>query len=44
MISRAVQEYCADVREGSFPSDAESYHAGAGNSAAAPRKPVSVNC
>jgi 3-methyl-2-oxobutanoate hydroxymethyltransferase len=26
MISRAVSEYCADVREGRFPSDAESYH------------------
>ena len=26
-ISRAVGEYCADVREGRFPSDAESYHA-----------------
>jgi 3-methyl-2-oxobutanoate hydroxymethyltransferase len=42
MITRAVQEYCADVREGTFPSDAESYHSGAGNSASAPRKPVSV--
>ncbi len=27
IISGAVKEYCADVREGSFPSDAESYHA-----------------
>jgi 3-methyl-2-oxobutanoate hydroxymethyltransferase len=26
-ISRAVQEYCADVQNGSFPSDVESYHA-----------------
>jgi 3-methyl-2-oxobutanoate hydroxymethyltransferase len=25
-ISRAVSEYCADVRNGCFPSDAESYH------------------
>ena len=25
-ISNAVREYCADVRSGSFPSDAESYH------------------
>jgi 3-methyl-2-oxobutanoate hydroxymethyltransferase len=25
-ISQAVKEYCADVKEGSFPSDAESYH------------------
>src|SRR5256714_683100 len=28
IISKAVREYCADVRNGSFPSDAESYHAG----------------
>src|SRR6184192_2245505 len=27
MISKAVREYCDDVREGGFPSDAESYHA-----------------
>ena len=26
IISHAVREYCADVRSGSFPSDAESYH------------------
>jgi len=26
-ISRAVQEFCEDVRAGLFPSDAESYHA-----------------
>jgi 3-methyl-2-oxobutanoate hydroxymethyltransferase len=25
-VSRAVSEYCSDVREGRFPSDAESYH------------------
>jgi 3-methyl-2-oxobutanoate hydroxymethyltransferase len=25
-ISRAVNEYCDDVRQGRFPSDAESYH------------------
>jgi len=25
-ISEAVREYCADVRNGGFPSDAESYH------------------
>ncbi|MGB9430632.1 MAG: 3-methyl-2-oxobutanoate hydroxymethyltransferase [Candidatus Acidiferrum sp.] len=30
MISSAVREYCADVQSGSFPSDAESYHATAG--------------
>jgi 3-methyl-2-oxobutanoate hydroxymethyltransferase len=27
IISQAIKEYCADVKEGSFPSDAESYHA-----------------
>src|SRR5690349_23459564 len=27
IISKAVREYCNDVREGGFPSDAESYHA-----------------
>jgi 3-methyl-2-oxobutanoate hydroxymethyltransferase len=27
VISQAVREYCADVQCGSFPSDAESYHA-----------------
>jgi len=27
IISKAVREYCHDVREGRFPSDAESYHA-----------------
>jgi 3-methyl-2-oxobutanoate hydroxymethyltransferase len=26
IISSAVREYCLDVRRGSFPSDAESYH------------------
>ena len=26
-ISQAVREYCADVQGGTFPSDAESYHA-----------------
>jgi 3-methyl-2-oxobutanoate hydroxymethyltransferase len=28
-ISRAVSEYCGDVRAGRFPSDAESYHSAA---------------
>jgi 3-methyl-2-oxobutanoate hydroxymethyltransferase len=28
-ITRAVTEYCADVRSGKFPSDAESYHSAA---------------
>jgi 3-methyl-2-oxobutanoate hydroxymethyltransferase len=27
IISSAVREYCDDVRNGTFPSDAESYHA-----------------
>ncbi|GAC1700917.1 MAG: 3-methyl-2-oxobutanoate hydroxymethyltransferase [Candidatus Acidiferrum sp.] len=27
LISNAVRSYCQDVREGAFPSDAESYHA-----------------
>src|SRR6059036_3346079 len=27
MISHAARQYCSDVREGGFPSDAESYHA-----------------
>jgi 3-methyl-2-oxobutanoate hydroxymethyltransferase len=27
-ISKAVSEYCADVRSGGFPSDSESYHSG----------------
>ncbi|HWQ03205.1 MAG TPA: 3-methyl-2-oxobutanoate hydroxymethyltransferase [Candidatus Nitrosotenuis sp.] len=26
LITRAVEEYCADVRAGNFPTDAESYH------------------
>lgn len=28
-ISRAVSDYCADVRAGQFPADAESYHSAA---------------
>jgi 3-methyl-2-oxobutanoate hydroxymethyltransferase len=27
VISNAVREYCADVQNGNFPTDAESYHA-----------------
>jgi 3-methyl-2-oxobutanoate hydroxymethyltransferase len=27
-ITNAVRGYCNDVRSGSFPSDAESYHSG----------------
>lgn len=39
MISQAVREYCADVQVGSFPSDAESYHA---PSAMQGRKPIRI--
>jgi len=39
MISQAVREYCADVQGGSFPSDAESYHA---PSAMKPGKPIRI--
>lgn len=39
MISQAVREYCADVQVGSFPSDAESYHA---PSALQGRKPIRI--
>ncbi|MBZ5642253.1 MAG: 3-methyl-2-oxobutanoate hydroxymethyltransferase [Acidobacteriia bacterium] len=33
-ISRAAAEYCRDVQQGTFPSDAESYHASAEQHAA----------
>lgn len=39
VISQAVREYCADVQGGSFPSDAESYHA---PSTLQGRKPIRV--
>jgi len=39
VISQAVREYCADVRGGSFPSDAESYHA---TSALQGKKPIRI--
>jgi len=39
VISQAVREYCADVQGGSFPSDAESYHA---PTALQGRKPIRV--
>jgi len=39
VISNAVREYCADVQNGSFPSDAESYHT-PGNVKG--RKPISI--
>jgi len=37
VISQAVKEYCAEVRDGSFPSDAESYHA------TQERKPIPIS-
>src|SRR5271165_3422672 len=39
VISQAVREYCADVQSGSFPSDAESYHA---PKAIQGRKPIRI--
>ena len=39
IIRSAARDYCEDVRGGTFPSDAESYHAGP---SAGLRKPVSV--
>jgi 3-methyl-2-oxobutanoate hydroxymethyltransferase len=38
VISQAVKEYCADVKDGSFPSDAESYHA-----TSKERKPIPIS-
>jgi 3-methyl-2-oxobutanoate hydroxymethyltransferase len=40
VISQAVREYCADVQGGSFPSDAESYHA---PTAVQGRKPIRIS-
>src|ERR1700737_4639825 len=39
VISKAVREYCAGVRGGGFPSDAESYHSG---QSVKGRKPIHV--
>ena len=39
VISQAVREYCSDVQGGSFPSDAESYHA---PNAIKPGKPIRI--
>jgi len=39
-IAAAVKEYCADVQNGSFPSDAESYHT---PSDARTKKPVPIS-
>jgi 3-methyl-2-oxobutanoate hydroxymethyltransferase len=41
IISGAVREYCNDVRKGSFPSDAESYHSGEVRKG---RKLVHIDC
>lgn len=40
-VARAAGEYCEDVRNGNFPSDAESYHSPGEvrNAAAAPQRP-----
>lgn len=40
MIAKAAREYCADVRSGAFPSDAESYHGQA--VVVRKRKPISI--
>ena len=40
VISSAVRGYCEDVRNGSFPSDSESYHSG---SAAKKDEPVKIS-
>jgi 3-methyl-2-oxobutanoate hydroxymethyltransferase len=37
----ALGDYCADVRSGNFPSDAESYHSG---QPAKTKKPVYIDC
>ncbi len=41
VISGAVRAYCEDVRCGSFPSDAESYHSGESMKT---RKPIHIAC
>jgi 3-methyl-2-oxobutanoate hydroxymethyltransferase len=41
VISKAMREYCEDVRSGGFPSDAESYHSGP---ALKSSKPAYVDC
>jgi len=40
-ISNALRDYCGDVRSGSFPSDAESYHNG---QPAKTKKSVYIDC
>lgn len=41
VISQAVRRYCDDVRAGTFPSDAESYHSG---QPVKSEKPIHVSC
>jgi 3-methyl-2-oxobutanoate hydroxymethyltransferase len=40
-VSKAIHEYCEEVRSGGFPSDAESYHSGR---PAQPQKPIHIAC
>jgi 3-methyl-2-oxobutanoate hydroxymethyltransferase len=40
-IYNALGDYCADVRSGNFPSDAESYHSG---QPAKTKKPIYIDC
>src|ERR1700731_716033 len=42
VISNAVREYCADVRNGRFPSDSESYHSGS-SAKADQDKPIRIS-
>lgn len=41
VLSQAVRQYCDDVRAGTFPSDAESYHSG---QPVKSEKPIHVSC
>ncbi len=41
LVSSAVRAYCEDVRAGTFPSDAESYHSGESTKR---RNPVHIAC
>jgi 3-methyl-2-oxobutanoate hydroxymethyltransferase len=41
IVSKALGEYCDDVRSGDFPSDAESYHAG---QPVKTKKPIYIDC
>jgi len=39
-ISQAAREYCDDVQNGRFPSDAESYHQPTGSRESAPARKI----